>query len=166
MCSAVANARWVKPHQLHVTLRFMGQTPDDDLPEIRERLARVQAPAFELALRGAGTFPGGPNTKRARVLWLGLDPIEPLARLKREIDACLDTGARKQTQEFSPHLTLARFPRGSDLSLTRFIARREGYRGAAWPVVCFRLYRSTLAASGALHEGVATYPLPWICRER
>ena len=163
MCTQVSNARWVKPHQLHITLRFMGQTPDDALPEMCDRLSRVQVPTFALALRGAGVFPGAVNPKRARVLWLGLDPAEPMVGLKREIDACL--GPDTERSSFSPHLTLARFTNSPDPTLTQFISRHQAYRSAPWHVTCFQLYKSTLSSSGAVHEVVATYPLVEFCRE-
>ena len=157
MCTDVNKARWVKPRQLHITLRFMGQLPDDDLETIREKLARVHAPAFELALRGAGVFPGG--DRRARVLWLGLNPIAPLAELKRQIDACLGPDMQNRGQTFSPHLTLARFTEKPDQTLTQFISRHSTYCSAPWEVACFRLYKSTLLQRGAVHEALETYPL-------
>ncbi|HEX7501725.1 MAG TPA: RNA 2',3'-cyclic phosphodiesterase [Polyangia bacterium] len=164
MCTQVSNARWVKPHQLHITLRFMGKTPDDDLAGIRERLARVEPPGFELALRGAGVFPGG--DKRARVLWLGLDPTEPLVHLSREIDACLGSDTQREKQEFSPHLTLARFTEKPDATLTQFLLRHRTYSGTRWPVACFKLYQSTLLSNGAVHSLVSTYALAEFCREQ
>jgi 2'-5' RNA ligase len=163
MSTQVNNARWVKPHQLHITLRFMGQTPDDALAGVVDRLARVQVPAFALALRGAGVFPSAVNPKRARVLWLGLDPAEPMVGLKHAIDACL--GRDTERSSFSPHLTLARFTNSPDPTLTQFLSRYQAYRSAPWPVACFHLYKSTLSSSGAVHEVVATYPLAHFCRE-
>ncbi len=165
LCAQVSKARWVKPHQLHITLRFMGQTPDDALADIRERLSRVRAPAFELALRGAGVFPGGAS-KRARVLWLGLDPPEPLVHLKRAIDGCLEGDPHGEGAGFSPHLTLARFTERPDETLTQFLTRHEAYNGARWPVTSFKLYQSTLLSSGAVHALVSTYALAEFCREQ
>jgi len=163
LCTQVTGARWVKPHQLHITLRFMGQTPDDTLAELCDRLARVQVPAFTLALRGAGVFPAGASARRARVLWLGLDPADPFADLKHAIDACL--GPDTERSNFSPHLTLARFTNSPDPTLTQFLARHQAYRSAPWTVTCFHLYKSTLSSSGAVHEVVTTYPLAQFCRE-
>jgi 2'-5' RNA ligase len=161
LCTQVNNARWVKPHQLHITLRFMGQTPDDALAGMCDQLSHVQVPAFKLTLRGAGVFPGG--ARRARVLWLGLDPTEPLAGLKRELDACL--GPDTERASFSPHLTLARFTNTPDPTLTQFLSRHQAYRSAPWSVACFHLYKSTLSSSGAVHEVVKTYALAEFCRE-
>jgi 2'-5' RNA ligase len=164
LCTGVNKARWVKPHQLHITLRFMGQTPDHALAGIRDRLASVEVPAFDLALRGAGVFPGGSSAKSARVLWLGLEPVEPLVRLKHAIDACLGPDAERAGQKFSTHLTLARFTEKPDPTLTWFLAR-HAYQSALWPVACFKLYQSTLHSSGAVHEVVATYPLAEITHQ-
>ena len=167
LCTSVQGARWAKPHQLHITLRFMGQTPDDQLPLIRQRLAAVKASPFRLALSGVGVFPAA---RKPRVLWLGLQPAEPLIFLKREIDAALGPTSPadpdEEKRDFHPHLTLARFTRPPGESLARFLAQHDTHRGVEWEVDCFRLYRSTLHPSGAVHEPVAAYPLTWICRDQ
>jgi len=187
----VNGARWVKTHQLHITLRFMGQTPDQTLAHIRDQLLRVRVPAFDLALQGVGTFPvpppaespdpsamnrgspspaslrsGSASSKHARVLWLGLDPVEPLVHLKHEIDACLGPDLEHANQDFSPHLTLARFTEKPDATLTQFLSQHQTYRSAHWPVNCFHLYKSTLHSDGAVHEVVATYAFAEFCREQ
>jgi 2'-5' RNA ligase len=166
MCTQVSEARWVKLHQLHITLRFMGKTPDDALADIRDRLAGVKIPPFPLALQGAGTFPAAADVRRARVLWLGLNPEEPLVQLKREIDSHLGTHAEGEKQGFAPHLTLARFTRRPNDSLTRFLSQHHDYGSTTWQVACFRLYQSTLHSGGAVHDVVATYPLAGVSRDQ
>jgi len=160
LCTSVGGARWTKPHQLHITLRFMGRTPDDQLPVIRQRLAEVKAARFRLALSGVGVFPAA---RRPRVLWLGLEPAAPLVSLKREIDLALGpdlmADPREEKRDFHPHLTLARFTRRPGESLARFLAQHATYRGTDWEVGCFRLYRSSLHPSGAVHECLKVYPL-------
>jgi 2'-5' RNA ligase len=161
VCTGVPGARWVKPHQLHITLRFMGQTPEEELPALRHRLEHVKAPSFRMSLRGIGVFPVA--TRRPRVLWLGLDPAEPLIHLKHEIDRAvgpsLAAHPRDLKQEFSAHLTLARLGGKPDEKLAGFLARHADHQGPGWEVTCFRLYRSTLHPRGAVHEPLATYPL-------
>jgi len=159
-------ARWVKPHQLHVTLRFMGQTPEEELPAIRARLAAVRTPAFTLAANGVGSFP--PQARRARVLWLGLEPKQPLLDLEHEIGHVLHgltATAQEDQRPFSPHLTLARLAGKPDERLTHFLAQNTGFRSPAWCVDCFHLYQSTLGGAGAVHDVLGTYPLAPICRE-
>jgi 2'-5' RNA ligase len=166
LCTGLPNARWAKPHQLHVTLRFLGNTPDDGLPELRRRLATVTAPGFPLALHGVGVFP--PAARRPRVLWLGLEPQAPLRELKRSVDRALGDlvpqadGA--DAAEFTPHLTLARLGGRPDPGLGRFLAQHAGFRGQPWEVSAFRLFRSTLHPAGAVHETVEVYPLTPTCR--
>jgi 2'-5' RNA ligase len=165
LCTNLRGARFVKPHQLHVTLRFMGQTPVEELPAVRERLARAQVRSFDLHLEGVGTFP--PVAGKARVLWLGLEPKRELSELAREIDDRVgDLGLRpgEKRRAFTPHLTLARFGSRPDETLAHFLARNASFRSMDWKVEGFLLYRSTLHASGAEHEVLATYPLGTICR--
>jgi len=156
----VHNARWANPAQLHITLRFMGDTPDDALPSIRQQLGRVKQECFRLQLRGLGVFPEGVSgkpRKPPKVLWIGIEPTAQLLNLKRSIDA--ELGAGLAQKPFSPHLTLARFPRPPDDTLSTFLADRQRYRSPRWPVTSFHLYRSTLRPEGAVHAMVATYPL-------
>jgi len=161
-CDQVTNARWTKPEQLHITLRFMGKTPDEALPEIRRRLSEIRWPAFELALDGAGIFPEGARPMNARVLWLGIRGAEGLAGLKSAMDKRLDGMAPPEEKRgFSPHLTLARFPRRADQTLGRFLDANRTFRSADWKVTCFRLYKSTLSSKGALHEVIDTYHLDY-----
>jgi RNA 2',3'-cyclic 3'-phosphodiesterase len=164
----LAGARFAKPEQLHVTLRFLGATPEERLPDLRKRLALVKAPRFRLGLAGAGVFP--PDGRHPKVLWLGLAPTEPLFALKRELDRVLDALPELYPDEpnrpFRPHLTLARFSRRPDPSLARFLQRNAGFRGEEWDVEELHLYRSTLRPSGAVHELLAAYPFGEICRQR
>ena len=162
----VHNARWVNPRQLHITLRFMGDTPDDALSSIRDRLARVKQDCFNLQLRGAGVFPesrSGKSRNPPKVLWLGIEPAKELANLKRGIDAAL--GGDPVQQPFSPHLTVARFPRPPDHTLATFLAKQRDYCSPAWPVASFVLYQSTLRREGAIHAVVESYALAQHYRE-
>jgi len=159
LCQGIGAARWVRPEQLHITLRFLGDTPEDQLDDLRERLRQVRAPGFELALRGTGVFPPAGDRKPARVLWLGLDPPEPLRILKIAVDTALGPDPEAAKRGFSPHLTLARFPIRPRHDLDRFLADHAGFDGGRFLVGTFRLYRSTLRPAGALHEIVETYPL-------
>lgn len=156
----LAHAKRTKPHQLHITLRFLGATPEDRLPELEQRLATVKAAPFDLVVQGAGVFPEG--SRRPRVLWLGLSPEEPLRRLERciaEALADLPNRPANDTSRFCPHLTLARLGDRPEPSLADFLARHARYRGTPWRVEGFRLLQSTLHPAGAEHETLAVYPL-------
>ncbi len=167
VAAEVRGVRCTKPEQLHVTLRFLGDTPSERLADLRDRLARVEGAPFRLALHGAGVFP--PQGRRVNVLWLGLAPAGPVLALKEEIDRFLDAPPApypKEEREFRPHLTLGRFTHRPEDSLTRFLEANRGFRSDEWQVDGFRLYQSTLLPSGARHDVVAAYPLAAICRQR
>jgi len=162
LCVGVDQARWVNPQQLHVTLRFVGDTADEAMREVRRRLARVRAPGFDLSLHGVGVFPEPRGRKRPRVLWLGIEPIDELFYLKQEIDRTIGIHDKATKQTFSPHLTLARLSEKSDKpdrSLADFLANHRDFRSATWHVACFHLYQSTLHPSGAIHEPIERYGL-------
>jgi 2'-5' RNA ligase len=159
MGQGIAGARWTRPEQLHITLRFLGNTPEDRLADIRDRLRLVRVPPFALALRGTGVFPPVGGRKPARVLWLGLDPPSPLRELKQAVDDRLGPDPETTQRGYSPHLTLARFPTRPRDDLARFLAAHAAFEVDQFIVSGFHLYRSTLRPQGALHEIVESYPL-------
>ena len=117
-------ARWVRPENLHVTLKFIGHVEADKLDAIRAALAEVRPEQpVELRFRGLGFFP---SDKRPRVFWAGIDASPNLAPLASEIDMRLGKlGIPRETREFAPHLTLTRFdPPGISEKLR---AARENY---------------------------------------
>lgn len=159
----VHGARWVKVEQLHITLRFLGDNRDEDLPSLKQRLAAVRRPAFRLRLHGVGVFPETREGTRSRppppkVLWIGIEPAAEISALKTAIDDALDVAPR-DTAVFLPHLTVARFPARPDSSLSGFLATNQDYLSPDWLVDRFHLYRSTLRREGALHEKLESYPL-------
>jgi 2'-5' RNA ligase len=100
---------WVRPEILHLTLRFLGETPHDQLEAVRqaaENAARTWS-AFRLALRGLGCFP---EARRPRVIWVGVsEPSGALARIASDLESIArSSGFKPETREFRPHLTLGR----------------------------------------------------------
>ncbi len=98
--------KWVRPEQMHLTLKFLGQVDDDDVTRVcaivQETAARHTA--FELACRGVGVF-GRP----ARVVWAGADGGDALKTLQRQLDQRFtQAGWAAENRAFSAHLTLCR----------------------------------------------------------
>jgi 2'-5' RNA ligase len=101
--------RWVRLEGLHLTLRFLGPTPDDrvaDLAAAVESVARDAEP-FTITIRGAGSFP---PTGRPRTIWLDIrDGVESLEGLASRLDDRLaGLGWDRDRRPFRAHLTLAR----------------------------------------------------------
>lgn len=113
--------RWVKPAAMHLTLRFLGETPVTSLTGISEVLNETAAghPSFPLQLGKAGCFP---NCRRPRVLWIGVLPgggaaSDALLNLKTDIDLALQRfGWEPEAKSFHPHLTIGRIKNPANLA--------------------------------------------------
>jgi RNA 2',3'-cyclic 3'-phosphodiesterase len=99
--------KWVRPENLHVTLKFIGHIEPSKLESIRAALAKVHSPQeIRLHFRNIGFFP---DAKRPRVIWGGMDASENLAPLAHTVDQQIATlGFPAEERAFTPHLTLAR----------------------------------------------------------
>lgn len=149
---------WTPPDKLHATLKFLGAAVDPErLVPLVEALARV-APAtaaFEIRARGTGVFP---NLRRPRVIWAGLESAA-LANLARRVDAvALETGFASEKRRWSPHVTLGRLrdPHGA-MAAARVIAATSERDFGTSRIDEMRLYRSRLAAGGAVYETLARF---------
>lgn len=104
-----ARIRWVRVDGLHLTLRFLGPTPEDRVPSLQagaDALASADAP-FEVALAGGGAFP---SLARPRSLWVGVsEGADRLANLADGLTAAAGKcGLVLDTRPFTPHLTIGR----------------------------------------------------------
>ena len=104
-----ARIRWVRVDGLHLTLRFLGPTPEDRQPALEaaaDELANGDAP-FEVQLEGGGAFP---SLVQPRSLWLGVGQgADRLAALADGLTAAAgECGLVLDTRPFAPHLTIAR----------------------------------------------------------
>ena len=101
--------RWVRPESIHLTVKFLGETPRDKVASIVEALSSSTAGVapHELSLGTVGTF-GSRNAPR--VVWVDLEgDLEPLLRLQEQVERALTPlGFPAEDRRFSPHLTLAR----------------------------------------------------------
>jgi 2'-5' RNA ligase len=158
--SGLPGARWSDPDQYHITLRFLGTTPADALPVVRDALSRVAAQRFDLTLDGFGVFPGG-GRRPPRTLWVRPRDSEKLVLLQAGVEAAVRraTGIAED-KAFRPHVTLARFrkpPSGDDLA--RWLEAADAFEAETFRVECFRFYASELTPDGAVHTVLAEYPL-------
>ncbi len=98
----------VSPDNLHVTLKFLGNTPAESRDTIQNQIAESvigQSP-FVLRVAGLGAFP---HIDQPSVVWAGLCDVEPLVSLAQRLEAALESlGFARESRPFHPHLTLAR----------------------------------------------------------
>jgi len=101
--------RWTRTEQIHVTLKFLGEVPEDKVPKICETALQIAGKfePFELQVRGTGCFPPG---GAARIVWAGMpDPPGTLIDCHRAgEESFAKLGFKKENRAFNPHLTIGR----------------------------------------------------------
>ena len=147
-------ARWVRPEGVHLTLRFLGDTPPERIERLEADLsaaAAASSPA-EVGVRGLDTFPG--RGKPPRVLWVGLEVPASVDELQAACEAAaVAAGFPAEERPFRAHLTLARF-------------RERVLRPALPPtdlgtvrLHTLALVRSELRPGGAVYTPIARFAL-------
>ncbi len=145
--------RWTRPAQLHLTLRFLGDTDAARIPDLEAALAEIAAPRLALRLGGLTAFL---SPRRPRVLVARVAPDEALAELQRQIEEAVQAlGWEPEERPFRPHVTLARLKHADPRAVRTYLGTRTV--GAAFTADAFHLWASTLRPAGALHERLASF---------
>ena len=108
---------WVQPDNFHITVRFLGDTPREQIPEILLLLESLasQTPVFELELSKLDAFP---QMKQAHVLIWRLKQSEALLHFYERLNHRLqDFGIAEETRNYVPHITLARIKPPQELPI-------------------------------------------------
>lgn len=159
----LSDLRWVRPEGIHLTLKFLGETPAKRVTDIQSALAAATEGhiPFRLSLGAPGAFG---NKRGPRVLWIDVTgDVERLRELQRSVEqAMTGLGFPPEERDFSPHLTLARVPQPPPSDTA---GRVEEALGAVSPpraefeVREALLMRSTLGPGGATYDALAVFPL-------
>ncbi len=153
-------ASWVRPEAQHVTFAFLGEHDEslvDNLaPDLEECLHGVRK--FTAVLHGCGFFP---NSRRARVGWVGIDPEQPFVQIAHTVrKAVTDNGIELDRADFRAHLTLLRMRETwPPASIEMFQRSMREYRSAPFVVDSVTLYSCTLKPAGAVHTPVREFAL-------
>ncbi len=151
---------WASPASIHLTLKFIGELPEEKAGKAGEMLVEAAAgiPPFTVTVEGIGAFPG---IKAPRVVWAGVKREQALLTLAASIDERLaGVGIEKDDRSFHPHLTLCRIKTpeaGRDMA--RIIEGRKPQIMMDFPVRSFVLFKSELRAGGAIHTPLKTISL-------
>lgn len=156
------NAGWVKPGNIHLTVIFMGNINEQDIPDIVSKIDNVipRYKAFEISLGRMGLFP---DIRRPRVMWLGLNgEIERLASLRDDLQKPLkSSGIKQEKRPFRPHLTLGRFrkPVKDRTLLSKIIEEYSDISGPEGKLRELILFKSELNPGGAVYTRIHSWPL-------
>jgi 2'-5' RNA ligase len=150
-------ARWRPLESLHITLRFFGELAENVAVDLDGELARIDAPAFELALQGAGHFGAG---KAIDAVWAGVAANPELDRLAHACErAARRCGLAPETRRYHPHVTLAYLRRPDPLAVAGWIQANNLLHSPGFPVKRFALYSSRLGREGSRYSIERSYPL-------
>jgi RNA 2',3'-cyclic 3'-phosphodiesterase len=156
--------KWVDPASIHITLKFLGDTPDTIVDKLLLAMAEsaVGVSPFKLEVRQVGAFPA---VERPQVIWVGVSgEMDQLAQLQKKIEKNMEPlGFKPEARPFSPHLTLGRVRDGARpdeiqrigklLSETQFTALHN------IKVSGINLLKSQLTSAGAIHTVIGKVKL-------
>lgn len=146
-----AHLKTVKPQNIHLTIRFLGDISPAMVDAIYEEMEQVSFSSFTVELNGLGAFP---KLTYPRVVWAGItkgadklidvfDQLEPRLR---------GLGFKPDWKGFSPHLTIARVRSGKNKAqLIKLIRELENYEFGTIKAECFRLKKSDLTPKGPIY---------------
>ncbi len=149
-----AKITWVAKKNLHITLKFLGDVEEKDLPKLREQI-KIKSRVLNLSLGKIGFFP---NAKDPRVIWIGVEPEEKVMELQQKIDEQLLTLFPGE-QKFQAHLTIGR---------VKSIRRKEDFNNSiksihleqkTFKISSYQLMKSELRKTGPIYETIENISL-------
>jgi RNA 2',3'-cyclic 3'-phosphodiesterase len=155
-----SGVKWVRPENIHLTLKFLGDiNPDRVAPvsAVLERLAHDAAP-FLLDVAGIGAFP---NDRNPKVLWAGMQIDDRLHVFQQEIETALAaTGFAREQRPFAPHLTLGRLRDGrARRDIAGLIEQYSSERFGRFTADRIVFFKSELQPSGPVYEAIKNITL-------
>lgn len=158
--AGLRHGRLVPGENMHVTLAFLDDQPEDRLEALHERLAGTDLPAPELRITGLETFGG----TRPRLIVATVEKARALTKLREEVrGAAWLSDIDLPRERFRPHVTLARLPRHLPAAAAPEIATvleaQGAFRLPPFTPPHLGLYASRLTPDGSIYSELATYPL-------
>ena len=156
----IRGVRWTDPTQMHLTLGFFDDVPDDVDSALREKLSAIDFGAFFLPVSGVGMF----SAKGApKIIWIGVGKAHPhLFQIhKRVQESALAAGLEPELRPWHPHITIARCRDVAAQSIRNFLKMNAELDAGMIRVDAFHLYSSKLTPAGPIH----TRELTVHCRE-
>ena len=151
---------WVKPENLHVTLKFLGEVPDAVVPKLTDSLAGVPVEPMRLTADHVVLFPKrGP----VRVIAAGFaGDVDRLSKLFADVeDACAVAGFEREGRAYTPHATLGRARPGRGgpgLRRLRDETFERFFPGPTFTADRFVMMQSQLNPKGAIYTPAAHFP--------
>jgi 2'-5' RNA ligase len=149
----------VDPNQLHVTLKFLGETPAEQAAALAQQLSTAIAsqPDASGEVAGLGAFP---HAERPSVIWAGVKNAEWLTDLAERVDACCaEFGFPRETRAFAPHVTLARVKFRPPERLREMLGEESATRYGAFSADSVEVLESVAGRGGPQYVTLSRTPL-------
>jgi len=152
--------RWVKADNIHLTLRFLGETEEKLVPRLQEMITTI-APRYQSVEANFSTLGAFPNLRRPRVIWVGLTDLpEHLFALADEIEQKIrQLGFKPEHRRFKPHVTLGRVKRDRQVRVLPAEIERYPMEPIAVRLDTLTLFKSTLTPDGPIYEALTACSL-------
>lgn len=152
--------RWVKPENVHITLKFIGEVSEEKYAKIEKRLgeAEFDTGPFDLKLTGCGKFGRG-NT--LNIFWIGISPSDPLTQIFKKIENTLaKISIEKENRPFKPHITVGRNKKNFNFqSFFQLIEENNDRLISEFNVDHFQVFKSQLRPEGPIYTILKEIPL-------
>ncbi len=154
-----ARLRLTHPADFHITLYFLGETPEQRVPTIEAELRRIECPPFLVEAGALRVF------ARAGAVYLEVTRSEPLLALAEAVVRCMEScGFRREARPYHPHVTVARMARAAAVVMQKKLSMtsRSQERDAStlrFSADRFHLYRTTSQSDGPKYETLLSFPL-------
>jgi 2'-5' RNA ligase len=151
-------ARWVRVEGTHLTLKFLGEQPEEIVDGLDRAVAPLLAPLPQVRVKlgGGGFFP---QDRRPRVAWVGGEAAGLESWAGAVEDAAASLGLARESRPFSLHLTLARLDRPWGVqAVEHFQAQVRKWRFPEFAPHEVVLFRSELGPSGAVYTALRRWP--------
>lgn len=153
-----ADVKWVAPQNMHITLKFLGDVPNVEVPDICRHIAEVTAKfePFEVEFGAVGAFP---DASRPKTLWIGVAPGEGFDRLEALNNAIEERlhdqmGFPRERRRFHPHLTLGRVNSGGEAqqALSEIVQEHAHFDASITEIDEVLIFASYLEKSGPTYN--------------
>ena len=147
-----ADLKLVKPENVHMTLRFLGNITPKMVDLVHREMEQVQFSPFEFVIKGTGVFP---NLKHISVIWAGIyQGANEMRAVFDLLEPRLQTlGFKPDYKGFSPHLSIARVRTGKNRdTLAEQLRSLEGFEFGSVRAECLRLKKSVLTPHGPIYS--------------
>jgi len=150
--------RWLRKDQIHLTLKFLGDTTEDSINDVRRIMQSIadEFKPFNISIQKTGCFP---KVERPRVMWIGVSgELEKLNQLVEKIQKKLNPlGFPKDEKKYHPHITIARakYPQKKTPDISTFL--NTSFNPIPFPIKKVQFISSELFPNGPVYTILSTH---------